>query len=103
MPNKLPPVVHYLPITVNLILSHVRRARGWTQRDLADRAGLSQPQISLIERGLGPTSVQLSKIVTALDLPHDLVFALMRLPDVTDARFCEWLGMVDAAIMGERS
>lgn len=40
-------------IRVGRILRALRRRRGWTQRQLGDRAGLSQQAISLIERGHG--------------------------------------------------
>jgi len=36
---------------VGLIIRALRRRRGWRQSDLASRSGVSQPAISLVERG----------------------------------------------------
>lgn len=40
-------------VRVGRILRALRRRRGWTQRHLGDRLGLSQQAVSLIERGHG--------------------------------------------------
>lgn len=48
----------------------VRRERGWTQADLAKRAGMTQKQIADIERlAADPTLTTLDRLFTALDLP----------------------------------
>lgn len=65
----------------------LRNAKGWSQRDLAERAGLDHTRISGIERGIGGyTSDALTKIATALGvsvpdlfLPPELA-RLNRLP-----------------------
>ncbi len=51
----------------------LRNAKGWSQRDLAERAGLDHTRISGIERGVGGyTSDALAKIAKALGVtvPH---------------------------------
>lgn len=52
-----------------------RRARGWTQEALAERAGVSQQYISGLESGQrNPTIVTLYEIAVALEVSHvDLV------------------------------
>ena len=48
----------------------IRRDRGWTQEDLAERAGMSQQQIADIERlAANPTLTTLDRLFTALELP----------------------------------
>ena len=51
-----------------------RLARGWTQQQLARRAGLSQGGVSQIERGRRPTPHRrtLARLAEALDLDLDL-------------------------------
>ncbi len=45
-----------------------RRARGWTQGDLATRAGVSQPTVSNFERGVGDASLStVWKLLAALE------------------------------------
>ena len=48
-----------------------RRRRGWSQRELGRRAGLTQPKISGIERGGRPwvPSLVLVRLAAALELP----------------------------------
>lgn len=56
----------------NALASNVRRlrkARGWTQGDLAAEATVEQPAISLIENGrANPTLLMLENIASALDI-----------------------------------
>ncbi|MGH3867370.1 MAG: helix-turn-helix domain-containing protein [Pseudonocardiaceae bacterium] len=53
----------------------MREARGWTQHDLADRSGYSQPTISRLERGVSRAvrdTAVLADVAQALGapLPH---------------------------------
>lgn len=51
-------------------ISKLRRARGWTQADLADAAGTTQATIARVERGFdGVTLRMLNDIAAALDVP----------------------------------
>jgi len=43
------------------LLSSAREAKGWTQRALADNAGVSQPTISKAEAGLVPLNPEACK------------------------------------------
>lgn len=53
-----------------------RTARGWSQLELADRAGLSGPYVSQIETGAKrPSSESLLAIADALDVPMHELFA----------------------------
>ncbi len=60
---------------VGLNLQRMRRSRGFSQEELADRAKLHQTYISGIERGLrNPTVMVIDKLADALDTdPGDLV------------------------------
>jgi len=58
------------------IVRNMRKAKGWTQTELADLLGWDQERISNIERGegtRGPTFDVLQKIAIACD--YDLLFA----------------------------
>src|SRR4029453_15728547 len=51
---------------IALRLGQLRRARGWSLHDLADRTGISRPTVSRIERSeLSPTAAMLGKLCTA--------------------------------------
>lgn len=53
----------------------VREAKGWSQRQLADAAGVSQGFVSKVESGLLELrGEQLEKITTALGCPPELLF-----------------------------
>ena len=53
-----------------------RKARGLTQQELADRAGVEQKQVSRIERGeISPTVDTVAKIARALGVPIGDLFA----------------------------
>jgi DNA-binding XRE family transcriptional regulator len=57
-------------------LCEQRRAQGLTQRQLADRSGVDQAEISRIERGqANPTTATLGALVSALGLDVRLVRA----------------------------
>jgi transcriptional regulator with XRE-family HTH domain len=55
--------------------ARIRRARGWTQEELAERSGLSQQYLSGLERGRrNPTIVTIYELAVALEVSHlDLV------------------------------
>lgn len=50
-----------------------RKARGWSQTELAHRAGVSRPTIARIEAGQGFSATTLQKVARALDLQITLV------------------------------
>jgi transcriptional regulator with XRE-family HTH domain len=51
-----------------------RKARGWTQEDLAHKSGLAVVQISRIERGVREVRITtLLRLLKALDAPPDLL------------------------------
>jgi len=53
---------------VNSLVRTARRRKGLTQRELADRTGISQPMIASIERGLqDPRYSTLKRILAAVD------------------------------------
>lgn len=53
-----------------------RKARGWTQEELAEKTGLAAVQVSRIERGVREVRITtLLRLLKALDLPPD---ALLR-------------------------
>lgn len=55
--------------------ARLRKARGWTQEELAERSGLSQQYLSDLERAKrNPTIVTIHEIAQALGVSHvDLV------------------------------
>lgn len=55
--------------------ARLRKAKGWTQEQLAERSGLTQQYLSDLERGKrNPTIVTIYEIALALDVSHlDLV------------------------------
>src|ERR1700756_4902787 len=60
---------------VNLVLER-RRELGWTQKELAERAGVGQAVISRIERGrLSPTLDTYARLAAALGLSPELRLA----------------------------
>ena len=61
-----------LPIEMRLSLKEARKKRGWTQRDLVSRIGLTQRHVSGIESGeIVPRYDTLLELVRILD--HDLL------------------------------
>jgi len=57
-----------LPVEMRLSLKEARKKRGWTQRDLASRLGLTQTHISGIESGkIVPRYDTLLELVRILD------------------------------------
>ena len=61
-----------LPVEMRLSLKETREKRGWTQRDLVSRVGLTQRHISGIESGkIVPRYDTILELVRILD--HDLL------------------------------
>lgn len=57
---------------VAIRLRQLRRVRSWTQEDLADRAGVSQSQVSAWEGGRrSPDIDSVRKLAVAFEMPHD--------------------------------
>lgn len=51
--------------------ARLRRERGWTQEELAERSGLTQQYLSDLERGKrNPTIVTIYEISQALEVSH---------------------------------
>jgi transcriptional regulator with XRE-family HTH domain len=51
--------------------ARLRKARGWTQEELAERSGLTQQYLSDLERGKrNPTIVTLYELAQALEVSH---------------------------------
>ena len=60
--------------------------RGWTQAELAERAGLGRQVVGRAERGIGPIDLEtLEQISIALDVPLVLDFGRDRAREVSDA------------------
>lgn len=58
-------------------LTIAREARGWSQRDLAERSGVAQPTLSKAERGLAPLNPgAVDAVARALDVPGDFLTRL---------------------------
>jgi transcriptional regulator with XRE-family HTH domain len=62
-------------IRLGTVIRLVRQRRGWRQKDLSDRSGVSQSAISRMERGhFGPQSIDsVRKVAAALEIRVDLV------------------------------
>lgn len=57
------------PRQIGSIIQRARKKRGWTQMKLAERAGLRQATISMIERGEKPAKLEsILAVLAALDL-----------------------------------
>lgn len=57
------------PRQIGAIIQRSRKKRGWTQTDLAERAGLRQETISKIETGEKPAKLSsILSVMAALDL-----------------------------------
>jgi len=53
----------------------IRKARGWTQRELAEASGLPRPHIGAIERGhMRPRIDTARKVADALDVTLDALW-----------------------------
>lgn len=51
------------PVMVGRAIRDIRRAIGWTQRDLARRAGVSQSTVAALEQGHGSVSIEMAQRV----------------------------------------
>ncbi|WP_444464442.1 helix-turn-helix domain-containing protein [Rhodobacter capsulatus] len=57
------------PKQIGAVIQRTRKSHGWSQSDLAERAGLRQATISDIERGESPAKIDtLLSVLGALDL-----------------------------------
>lgn len=59
---------------VGVTVAFLRKLRGWSQKELAEAAGVHQSLISLYERGLeAPTRKTLERLADAVGVPFALV------------------------------
>lgn len=63
----------------------LRRARGWTQKDLASRAGISKTSVEALEAGRAPALRTLRAIARALGLRVGALFELLDSPSTDPA------------------
>jgi predicted ATPase/DNA-binding XRE family transcriptional regulator/Tfp pilus assembly protein PilF len=65
--------------TLGALLQHYRKALGWTQAELADRAGISERSVSDLERGVSrrPYPDTLKRLAEALALTPDQTTAVL--------------------------
>jgi len=83
-----------LPETMRLQLKQTRLERGWSQRELGERAGLPQMHISAIETGkVVPRYDTLLDLVRILD--HDLVLVPRALVPAVNALIRDYLEQSD--------
>ena len=55
---------------LGLNLQRLRKGKGWSQEELADRAGVHRTYVSGVERGVrNPTITVVEKIAVALGVP----------------------------------
>lgn len=74
-------------------LRAVRRQKGWTQREAAERLGVSQPYLSLLEQGRRPlTKRLLSKLQRHFDVPATELPVEAPKRNVTAQQLAEALG-----------
>lgn len=62
-----------LPMDLGRIIHDARKARGWSQADLAKEAGVTQPAILKIEKSRTRRSKYLPAVLRALGLPLNLL------------------------------
>lgn len=59
----------YLKVAIASQIGLNRRVRGWSQKELAEKAGIKQAQVSRIEKGQNlPNLETLRKLASALDV-----------------------------------
>ena len=59
---------------VGLFIRAQRRQRGWTQQELANRAGVTQPMVARIENGNNTRLTTLSRIAAAFYKKINITF-----------------------------
>jgi len=65
------------PVALGQTVAQVRKARGLTQRDLAEGSGLTVNYLSLVETGMRGVSVDTAnKLAKPLGIPSELLFFL---------------------------
>jgi transcriptional regulator with XRE-family HTH domain len=91
-------------------LKHYRKLKGWSQGELADKAGLSQAFISDLERGAkAPTLGTVRQIAQAFGIPVDMFVSDLYLPTqdlslpddiqkfLREQRYLPYLSLIDKA------
>jgi transcriptional regulator with XRE-family HTH domain len=69
------PVIQFYKCAMSLRIKSLRIARGWTQQDLADKAGLSRSQLAMIEAETRPANtLRLNAIADALGVRPEGLF-----------------------------
>lgn len=64
---------------------HARLAKGYTQKELAQRAGISERTVFAIENGYRhPSFALLKKLAQALDVPMKTLIPAAQIPDNKD-------------------
>ena len=62
-------------------IRHLRMQRSYTQRELAERTGITQEYLSAIERGSRVPSLEIFLLLTeALDIPPSVLLCKKRSP-----------------------
>ncbi|MCP3942982.1 MAG: helix-turn-helix transcriptional regulator [Chloroflexi bacterium] len=86
-------------------IKHLRKERGVTQKELAERAGLNSKLISKYETGrLNPKLENITKIAEALDISTDYFFESGGVPDserISDLKLYRKFRMIEC--MDEKS
>ena len=62
--------------TIGNAIRHLRKERGWSQRDLAKRLGIAQPVLARCETGVRYPSVKVAKaLAIELNVPLEFLMA----------------------------
>lgn len=64
------------PVTTRLRVE--RRRRGWSQDELAAKAGLTQPEISTYERGMIPYPQEVERLAAAFEVDAATILQWIR-------------------------
>lgn len=68
-------MIQFYKCAMSLRIKSLRLARGWTQQDLADKAGLSRSQLAMIEAETRPANtLRLNAIADALGVRPEGLF-----------------------------
>jgi len=80
---------------LGVLVRRARESKGWTQKDLAERVGVSRPSITQLERGnvTYPRLPVLASIAAQLDIPTSAMaeFIGLATPETGSAQLY-WLG-----------